>query len=207
MSTPARPCGPRFSPLGRWAAVGGPAVQAQLRPAFTGWGRPGALRVDNGTPWASSGELPTDLALWLLGLDVPLCYNPARQPQCNGVVERMQGVGVAWGEPHTCHSPEELQQRFERMDHIQRAEEPDRDGRSRLEVYPELAHSGRRYSAAWERRHWSLERVTAALAGIVARRRVDCKGSITLYNRSYYVGVKQRGQTVLVLFDPEAREW
>ena len=178
-----------------------------MRRAFRRWGRPGAFRVDNGGPWASKGDLPTDLALWLLGLDVPVHCNPPRRPQSNGVVERMQAVAEAWGEPHTCHSPEELHQRLQRMDHIQRAEYPHREGRSRLEVYPELAHSGREYSAAWERRHWSLERVLEALAGYVVRRQVDRKGMISIYNRNYYVGEKQRGRVVYVLFDPQAREW
>src|SRR5271157_1101411 len=29
---------------------------------------PARIRVDNGTPWGSAGDLPTDLALWLFGL-------------------------------------------------------------------------------------------------------------------------------------------
>jgi hypothetical protein len=207
MSTPARSCRPRFSPLARWSSVAARDVQTALRQAFRRWGRPGAFRVDNGGPWASKGELPTDLALWLLGMHVPVHCNPPRSPQSNGVVERMQGLGKAWGEPHTCHSPEELQTRLEQMDHIQRAEYPHDAGRSRLEVYPALAQSGREYSRAWERRHWSLERVQEGLAGYVVRRRVDGKGAVSIYNRNYYVGERYRGQTVLILFDPLAGEW
>src|SRR5262245_2395019 len=37
----------------RWAAVGGPAVQAALRRAFSRWGRPNGLRADTGQPWGS----------------------------------------------------------------------------------------------------------------------------------------------------------
>src|SRR5262249_19649625 len=195
-------------PQARWASVAGSAVQAELRQAFRRWGRPGTVRVDNGGPWVAKGELPTDLALWLLGLDIPLHLNPVRSPQSNGVVERMQGVGKDWGEPQQCHSPEELAERLQQMDAIQRAEYPRCPGRrSRLEAYPALTHSGREYSTRWEQRHWDREGVKAGLGGYVTRRRVCCKGTISIYNRNYYVGEKHRKQTVLVLFDPVACEW
>jgi transposase InsO family protein len=190
-----------------WAHVGAAAVQAALRRAWARWGRPGALRVDNGAPWGSKGDLPTDLALWLAGLGVAVWRNPPRRPQANGVVERAQGVGKAWAEPHTCSSAAELQRRLERLDALQREEYPSVAGRSRLEAYPALAHSGRPYSAAWERRRWDLGAALGHLAGFVAVRRVDGKGMVSLYDRTYYVGPAQRGRAVYVQLDPAAREW
>ena len=178
-----------------------------MRQTFRRWGRPRAFRVDNGTPWGSKGDLPTDLALWLLGLEVSMWYNPARRPQDNGVVERMQGVGKAWGEPHTCANPEELQRRLERMDHIQRAEYPSCQGRSRLAAHPDLAHSGRPYGLAWERRHWNEAAVLESLASYAVPRRVSRKGMLSFYDRTYYVGARYGAQVVYVLFDPVAREW
>ncbi len=41
---------------------------ATLRAAFARWGMPVHIRVDNGYPWGSTGDLPTELGLWLLGL-------------------------------------------------------------------------------------------------------------------------------------------
>ncbi len=102
--------------------------------------------MDNGVPWGSWGDLPTDLALWLIGLEVGLDWNPPARPQDNGVVERSQGTAKRWGEPQTCDSPEELQRRLEELDGIQRQEYPSVGGRSRLEAYPGLAHSGRAYT-------------------------------------------------------------
>jgi hypothetical protein len=102
--------------------------------------------VDNGVPWGSAGDLPTDLALWLIGLGVGVDYNPPRTPQDNGVVERSQGTAKRWGEPHACDSPEELRRRLAVMDEIQRQEYPSVAGRSRSEAYPGLAHSGRAYA-------------------------------------------------------------
>jgi hypothetical protein len=178
-----------------------------LRRAFGRWGRPERFRVDNGTPWGSSGDLPPELALWLIGLGVGVTWNPPRRPQDNGVVERSQGTAKRWAEPGTCAGAAELQRRLEEMDGIQRQEYPSLRGRSRLEAFPQLSHSGRAYSPAWERAHWSLEAAAAHLAGYAVPRRVDKSGMVSLYNRNHYVGVLHRGGTVYAMFDPESKEW
>ena len=207
MSVAAGCCGPLFSPRGRWSEVLPREVQAQLRQAFTRWGRPERLRVDNGAPWGSTGDLPTDLALWLIGLGVAVDWNPPRRPQDNGVVERSQGTAKRWAEPSACASAAELQRRLEEMDDVQRREYPSVRGRSRLEAFPKLAHSGRAYSRAWERKDWSLAAVTAHLAGYVVRRRVDRCGLVSLYNRNHYIGVIHSGKDVFIMFDPGCLEW
>jgi hypothetical protein len=178
-----------------------------LRRAFGRWGRPERFRVDNGVPWGSSGDLPPDLALWLIGLGIAVVWNPPRRPQKNGVVERSQGTAKRWAEPQACSSPEELQRRLEEMDGIQRQEYPCLRGRSRLEAFPRLSHSGRAYSPAWEGRHWSLAAVLRHVAGYAVPRRVDRSGMVSLYNRNHYVGVIHRGKTVYAMLDPEVREW
>jgi hypothetical protein len=184
------------------------AVQKHLQHVFARWGRPLALRVDNGTPWAAPrADLPTELALWLAGLGVDVHYIPPRQPRRNGVVERSQGVAKAWAESQTCASPAELQRRLERMDDIQRAAYPSCAGQSRLEAHPELAHSGRPYSVGWERQHWDLTRVREYLASFAVPRRVRCQGSVSVYERDLYVGTRYAGQVVYVQFDPQAVEW
>jgi hypothetical protein len=183
------------------------AVQASLRQAFARWGRPEQVRVDNGSPWGSKGDLPTDLALWLIGLGVDMIWNPPRRPQDNGVVERSQGTGKRWGEPHTCDSAQGLQGRFDDLDQLQRECYPYAQGRSRLAVWPDLQHAQRKYSRAWEERHWSLQRVAEHLASYVVPRRVDQKGQVSLYNRNFYLGVIHSDKTVQVMFDAGAYEW
>jgi hypothetical protein len=203
----ARCSGPRFSPQGRWTLVPPTETQEQLRLAFGRWGRPERLRVDNGAPWGTRGDLPTDLELWLLGVEVGVVPNPPRRPQDNGVVERSQGTGKRWGEPWTCDSPAELQRRLEGMDEIQRREYPSIAGRSRWEAFPQLVHSGRTYTPEWEEVTWSLARVAANLAGYAVRRRVDTTGQISLYNRRHYIGSIHKKKDVYVMFDPETHEW
>jgi hypothetical protein len=194
-------------PIGRWAQVGAPAVQAELRKAFARWGRPQRLRVDNGAPWGSKGDLPTPLALWILGLDVALTWNPPRQPRKNAVVERTQGVSQRWAEPQTCATADELQQRLDRMDRIQREKYPSVEGHSRTQEYPHLAHSGRDYTPDWERHHWSLSQVLDSLAEYAVPRRVDKNGNVWLYDRGHWVGKRWTGQVVYVTVDAQTREW
>jgi len=190
-----------------FASVGTWTVQTQLRRVFSRWGRPERFRVDNGTPWGSCGDLPTDLALWLIGLEMTVMWNPPRQPQKNGKVERSQGVGQAWAEPWTCGSARELQQRLREMDRIQREEYPHRDGRSRWSLFPELRHSRRTYDPTWERRHWKLEPVLEHVAEYLLSRKVDQAGKVSIYHQNYYVGIQHRGKSVSIMLDPQARLW
>ena len=202
-----RSCGPKFSPLAAWPQVGAEATRAELRRAFARWGLPGRLRVDNGAPWGATGGLPTALALWALGLGVGMTWNDPRCPEQNGVVERSQGVGKAWGEPHTCASVEELRQRLGQLDVVQRETYPSISGRSRLEAFPGLAHSGRPYTATAEAARWDLAPVLAHLAEVVVARRVTADGKVSLYERPRYVGRRAAGQEVWVTPDPETQEW
>jgi hypothetical protein len=182
-------------------------VRDRLRRAFARWGRPERLRVDNGAPWGSKGDLPTDLALWLIGLGVGVHWNRPGQSTDNAVVERGHSLGEDWGEPHAHGSAAELERRMAEEDRLQREEYPSIGGRSRTEAYPGLGHSGRPYSAAWERRHWDLQRVLDHLAGVVVRRRVDSKGMASVYNRNYYVGARHAGREAYLSLDPQRRAW
>ena len=110
-------------------------------------------------------------------------WNNPRRPQENGVVERSQGTSARWCEPWTCRSPAELQSRLERMDRLYREVYPYRNRRSRLEVFPNLVHTGRPYDRAAEARLWEWSRVTQHLAGIVPLRRVDQSGKVSIYNK------------------------
>ena len=180
---------------------------AFLREAFAARGRPEALRVDNGTPWVSTGGMPTALELWLAGLGVRLLRNPPRRPQHNGVVERSQGTGKSWAEPWQCQSAARLQARVDEADRRQRESYPFRQGRSRMQVYPELRHSGREYSRRWERSHWDMALARGALAEAVVGREVDQNGCVSLYSRNVYVGRPWARTTVFVRYDPQGGRW
>lgn len=182
-------------------------VQAELRWAFRRWGLPAAVRVDHGFPWGSAHDWPPALALWWVGLGLDVWWIPKCSPQHNGVVERSQGISQQWVEPQTCATPEALQERLNQMDQLQRERYPSVAGQSRWAAYPGLRHSGRRYSKAWERKHWDLQRVVRHLAGYVVERRVTRNGKIGLYDWVYHIGVKYQNELVRVQFDPEDSAW
>jgi hypothetical protein len=207
MSAVVLSCGRKFSPQGKWLKVAAKAVQAELRRAFARWGRPSAVRVDNGGPWGSDGDWPPDLALWLLGLGIDVLWNAPHCPEQNGVVERSQGTGKRWAEPGQCATVAELQRRLQKMDAIQREAYPSISGESRAAAFPGLRHSGRRYSWSWERQNWDHRRVLEHLAGYAAQRRVDKNGDVSLYHRPHYVGCMHRGKVVYVMVDPERVQW
>lgn len=183
------------------------AVRKVLRALFSRWGRPKTFRVDNGHPWGSAGDFPTELALWLIGLGVEMIWIPPRQPQKTGVVERCQGVGKNWTEPRTCDGPQQLQQRLNHMDHVQREKYPHLERKSRMQAYPQLAWSRRAYDRAWEAKHWSMKKVLDHLSGYLVTRRVDNGGTISIYNRNYYVGQHHKRKEIYVYLDPLQITW
>jgi hypothetical protein len=170
--------GTRVFPLGSFQQVPAQQTQRFLREQFTLWGRPALLRVDNGTPWGASGGLPTALQMWAAGAGVDMHHNDACCPQQNGGIERSHGTNKRWAEPWLCDSDEQLQRRSDEAAVRQRERYPYRGGKSRLEVFPGLRHSGRPYDADWEGSNWSLELATVALAEAVEVRKVDQSGHV-----------------------------
>jgi hypothetical protein len=194
-------------PCARWENVDRHQIQDGVRRVFSLWGLPGRLKTDNGYPWGCSSDLPPEMALWLIGLGLELLWIPPGCPQHNGVVERGQDTGQDWCEPWSCRDSRELQRRCDAMDQRQRQRYPYRDGRSRGEVYPTLAHSGRPYSVGGERSQWDVSRVWQELAKRVVKRQVDCTGSVSVYNRGRYVGKRYIGTQVYVSLDPTGPTW
>src|SRR5439155_9576835 len=64
--------------IGRFSQVGAKPVQAGFRQGVRRWGLPQRVRVDNGRPWRSKRDLPTHLALWLVGVQTKVLWNPHR---------------------------------------------------------------------------------------------------------------------------------
>jgi hypothetical protein len=183
-------------------------VRTALRGFFTQWGLPDGLRLDNGHPWGSPRDLPTELALWLIGLGVDPHWNRPRHCQANGIVERGHGVLARWCEPATCVDAAELAARLTQAATVQRTVYPVGSPRaSRSVAHSALAAGGRAYDPARERRQWDVRRVWDWFAARSWRRVVDQVGRISLYNRALGVGRRWAGQTVLVTFDPAAVAW
>jgi hypothetical protein len=196
-------------PFARWSDVPALAVQAALRRAFARWGRPEGLRVDNGHPWVcSDSDLPSDLELWLAGLDIALHRNKPRCPQANGCVERSQRTASDWAEPWKYDTAEQFQQRLDHEDWVQREDYKFDGKQTRMQAFPDLRHSGRHYmEGSWEDVCWQLSGALKCLAECEVERKVYKDGYVSLYDHQHLVGKELVGQTVKVRLDAEKGEW
>jgi hypothetical protein len=204
---PARRWSRRFFPLGAWSAVGPARARDALRDLFADWGLPGGLRLDNGAPWGSPSDLPTDLALWLIGLGVAVHHNRPRHCQANGRVERGHGVLGAWAEPATQADAAALQAALTAACRLQREAYPAVRGMSRAAASPALMCGGRPFDPAREAAAFDERRVWRFLAERRWTRRVDKAGQISVYNRALGVGKPWQGQEVALQFDAAAVAW
>jgi hypothetical protein len=178
-----------------------------FRRVFREWGLPDRVRVDNGYPWGTPRDLPTELALWLIGLGVQPIWNPPGQPTSNPKVERSNGLTQQWGELHHCPTWQKAAQVLAWVAQIQREEYPAIRGRTRMEVFPHLGTPRRVYQPSNEQALWDLARVDRFLAGEFWRRRTDRNGVISIYGHNRSVGRAWARQEVVVRFDESSRNW
>lgn len=196
-----------LSPLWIWERVDKNKVREAFRLVFERWGMPERIRFDNGKPWGTHSDLPSELAMWLLGLGVVVIFNRPHHPQENSKVERSHGTVKPWVEAENCKSIKELQKRLERACLIQREKYIGVDRLTRLERYPELREKGKPYSIEKEEQMFDLERVCNYLSQGVWQRKVNGKGYVSLFNRYYKVGLSYAKQSVNVKFIADTKEW
>lgn len=202
------PCWPpRFPPHKRWEHIPPTAIRELFRQVFVRWGLPDRIRVDNGYPWGTTHDLPSELALWLIGLGVEPIWNPPARPTRNAKVERSNGLTRQWGEPQACDGPRSLARALAEVCRIQREEYPGQRGRTRLEAFPGLAEPRRGYRRSGEKRSWDLSRVDEFLSRAGWIRRVGRNGTVALYAYNRSVGRAHAGQDVGVRFISTNRNW
>ena len=74
-------------------------------------------------------------------------------------------------------------------------------------MFPDMRHSGRKYTLSWEERNWDMALVKEHLSEYVAVRRVSSSGHVSVYDRGRYVGKQYAGQDVHVQYDPDLQAW
>ena len=178
-----------------------------MRKWFAIWGLPQAIRVDNGDPWATQSDIPSALALWLVGLGVKVLLNRPRVSTDNGIVERDHGVLANWVEAAKAPHRHALQAQLDWAIAMQRDRYPACQGLSRRQAYPDLDHNPRRYTPDLEADLWDIHRVYRFISPIIWRRRVDKVGRVSLFSTAYAVGRAYAGLDVLIRFDALTCEW
>ena len=204
---PGRRANRRFPPLGLWSLVGPARTRQALRDLFTDGGLPAGLRVANGVPWGAPGDLPSELALWLIGLGVRGHHNRPRCCQENGKVERSHGVLGTWAEPAKCADAAALQTALTAACRFQRETYPALRGQTRATAYPALMAGGRSSAPAREATLFDERRVWTDRGSKRWRRRVDKVGRIAVSNRPLGVGKRGKGQMVTRQFDAAQVAW
>ena len=178
-----------------------------FRRVFARWGLPDRVRVDNGYPWGTPRDLPSELAMWLIGLGVEPIWIPPAQPTCNPKVERSNGLAQQWGELHTCADCEQAARALDWVCRVQREQYPAIRGRTRAEAFPRLGTPRRAYRLADEAALWDLARVDGFLARGCWRRHADGNGVISLYGHGHSVGRPWAREELVVRFDEAKRCW
>ena len=181
-------------------------VRSALLKLFERWGKPGAMRVDNGEPLGTSRRNYTPvLSLWLIGMDVDMIWNKPACPQENGKVERMQGTSSRWAEPAKCLSLAHLQKRLDEEAAVQREQFYVKrlEYKTRLQIYPELETSRRVYDA----QTFNVRRIYDFLSGKVYIRKTSPAGALQLYGELFRLGVIHKNKNIQIKLDPGTCEW
>jgi hypothetical protein len=181
-------------------------VRLQLVTYFLRWGKPGAMRVDNGAPLGHPTlQMTSPLALWLIAMDIDMIFNRPKCPQQNGVVECMQATSGNWIEPEKITDLAHLQLRLAQESLLQRQLLPVKrlNNKTRLETFPQLETSRRPYQAD----DFDEQRVYGFLAKKIYTRKVSSAGTIAHYQQIFSVGATYKAQFVQLRFDVASECW
>ena len=196
-----------FSPINRWTQIEPLLVKDSIQEAFEIWGRPRAIRVDNGSPWGTSSAVPSALALWIVGLGTQVFYGRPRCSTDNGLVERCHGVLDKWVAPETQADFAACQERLEGAIWTQRERYRSPHHETRAQAYPQLYENLRTYSRREDEALWELKRVARFLSAYTFERKVEKNGRITLMANSYSVGREYAGQVLSVSLSLSTQKW
>jgi transposase InsO family protein len=181
-------------------------IQQAFLEAFTRFGRPQAIKVDNGRPIGDpKREIISALALWLIALGIKLIFNRVRVPQDNAKVERMQGVLSNWTEWETCANAEELQFRLDReanfhntLYRVSRLKY-----KTRVEMFPTLLHN----PVPFDPKDFEVQRAIDFVAGGKWEREVSSIGQFSHWGQRIGAGIKYAHKRLSIKLNAKTNEW
>ena len=173
---------------------------------FQRWGRPGAIRVDNGEPFGSPEKSTTPpFALWLIAHKIRMIWNDPNCPQQNGKVERMQGTSIRWSEVKNFSDLEVIQNHLRWAINIQAFKYPVTrlNNLTRIQCFPELLQNHRQ----WNLFNVDARRVWNFIAQKKYVRKVSAAGQIRHFGQTSYIDQSYAKQYVTLTLDPIKLEW
>jgi len=187
--------------------------QLVFRRAFLNRGLPQQVSLDHDSVFydnASASPYPTTLHLWLIALNVDVCFIKQKPPAEHSVIERAHRtinqqaiVGQVFADDLA------IQQSLDdRLDFLN-SRFPSRslDGLPPLVAHPEAQHSGQPYRPEWEEDMLDMRRVYDYLAQGRWFRRTSTHGQFSLGAHCYNLGKDLGNQTVEITFDAQTREF
>jgi hypothetical protein len=187
-------------------------VQQDCRVAFAEWGLPDAIQTDQASIFvdADPTPFPAQLTLWWVGLGIE--HRLISSPKRNGCIERgHRTLNERTLVDQHFDDAEKLQAQIDADWYELNAECASRakgcHGQPPLLAHPELLAPRRPYGPEWELDLFDLSRVDEYLATHTWIRRVSEVGQVSLGGHRYGLGVAWAGQTVVVDFDAEQRQF
>lgn len=162
---------------------------------FKKWGKPKAIRVDNGEPFGSpESSTTTELALWLIGYGIHVIWNKPACPQQNAKVERNQSTSRRWSEVMKCPDFETAQKQLDEAARIQRDCFPVSrlENQTRKQAFEEIYTLYR----PWDDSIFDPFLVYEFLKTKKYIRKVSSNGQITQFRHKHAVGFPYKGQYV-----------
>jgi transposase InsO family protein len=162
---------------------------------FKKWGKPKALRVDNGEPLGSpEPSTTTPLALWLIGYDIHVIWNRPGHPQDNGKVERNQSTSRRWSEIMKCPDFETAQKQLDAASVMQRDYFPVSrlKNQTRKQAFPEIYTVYRN----WDDSSFEPMLVYEFIKTKKYVRKVSSNGQITQFSHQHAIGSPYKGKYV-----------
>lgn len=185
-------------------------LQRELRQIFRVWGRPQAMKFDNGHPFSDPQKrfFPA-IALWLIGLDIQVVYNRPRIPQDNAKVEKSQDTTQRWASIKQCEHFEQLESQLNQAILIQREQYPVTrlGGKTRLNAFPDLNPALNRQKRPYCAGLFDLQRVYDFLQNSSWQRKVSSKGQLGFWDVRFTLGTQYQSQLVSILMDAPNQRW
>ena len=170
------------------------------------WGKPTQIKADNGAPLGNPrSDMPSELALYLIGLGIKVRNNKAFSPWENGHVEKNQDTSGRWVDPAKCQDLNQVQKALDQVIdiHLNKFPVQKLKFQSRAHVFPQLLQQVNKE----QQLTLNLEPIGQFLAQGTWTRKVAATGQISIYGNSLYVDSKCKHQYVNVLFDPAKFAW
>ena len=181
--------------------------QRVLRRAFLRYGLPEQISLDHDSAFydnRSASPFPSVIHLWLMGLNIQVCFIHRRPPLEHSRIERHhQTIARQAFEGQTFEDVIALQRSLQARMLFLNREYPTRalDGQPPFQAFPQARHSGRFYSLEAEEQLFDMQRVYNYLHQGRWFRQVSSVGTFSLGGYLYNATTRFANQTLEITFE------